>query len=109
MAEKIEQIVNERKAFSTTLAGLSEDFENSSLGKLAGDDELYQNLNKTLEDMKETIAAVSEGKGTIGQLVNDDRLYQQLTAAMESIQQLLDEYREQSPILTFAGAIFGAF
>jgi len=28
---------------------------------------------------------------------------------MDSVQGLLDDYREQSPILTFAGAIFGAF
>jgi len=109
MATDLAQVVSDLKAFSSELAALSVDFDRSSLGRLAKDDEVYRKLNETLDEMKSTVAAISDGDGTVGKLVKDDKLYQQLSTAMEGVQGMLDEYREQSPILTFAGALFGAF
>jgi len=108
MGADLQEAINNMKAFSEMLAQLSEDFDESSLGKLARDDELHRKLTETLDRMQETIADLSEGEGTIGKLLKDDKLYQQLSTAMDSIQGLLDDYREQSPVLTFAGAVFGA-
>lgn len=108
MGAKLEQIITDAQAFTGMLAEFSKDFRDSSLGKMASDDELYRKLTATLDQLKETVSTISEGKGTFGKLIKDDKLYRQLSTAMESVQGLLDDYREQSPILTFAGAILGA-
>jgi len=109
MGRDLQQAVADLKAFSATLGKLSESFDRSSLGRLASDDELYRKLSDTLEQLNQTVAAISEGEGTIGKLIRDEKLYKQLSSAMDTIQGLLDDYREQSPVLTFAGAVFGAF
>jgi len=108
-AEKVRQIVSDLEGVTKTMAKVSEDFEASTLGKLVTSDEVYNSLTETLDQMKKSVAQFSEGEGTLGKLVKDDKVYNQISAALESVQKLLDDYREQSPVLTFFGAVFGAF
>ncbi len=81
----------------------------NTLGKLLEDDELYSKLNASLDDLNQFTAALAQGEGTIGKLVVSDETYNKLNQLVESLQGLLDAYREQSPVISFAGAVFGAF
>jgi len=105
-AEKLQNIVND---LDEVVGSMAEGFDESTLGKLVTSDEAYVSLTETLEQVKKSAAQFSEGEGTIGKLAKDDKIYNQLSSALDSVQKLLDDYREQSPILTFAGAVFGAF
>ena len=108
-AAKVQQIATDTGVFAASMAELVQNLDNSSLGKLMTTDEAHQKLMAALDDVQKSAEALSQEKGTLGKLINDDTLHQRLTDALQSLQDLLDDYREQSPILTFAGAIFGAF
>jgi len=96
LSKDLDQIAADTKAFTAALAKLSEGLEGSKLAE-------------TIDELHNITAAISEKKGTAGMLIYEDTLHKQLTGALTSVQQMLDDFREQSPILTFAGAIFGAF
>jgi phospholipid/cholesterol/gamma-HCH transport system substrate-binding protein len=81
----------------------------SSLGRLLESDEAYQKLNASLDDLNAFTESLAEGTGTVGKLVRDDEAYKKLTTLIDSVQGIVDTYREQSPVISFAGAIFGAF
>ena len=80
-----------------------------SLGKLLTSSEAYDKLNASLDNLKTFTSDLANGEGTIGKLVKDDKVYTQLTQILGDVQGLLETYREQSPVISFAGAIFGAF
>lgn len=108
LADRFEAAVTDAGKFAGMLADISEGFPDSSLGRLASDDEIYDSLKRTLGELEKAVAAVSTGTGTVGRLINDPELYNELRATVKGVQEIINEYREQSPILTFAGAVFGA-
>jgi phospholipid/cholesterol/gamma-HCH transport system substrate-binding protein len=81
----------------------------SSLGKLLSSTEAYDKLNASLDNLKTFTSDLANGQGTIGKLVKDDKVYTQITQILNDVQGLLETYREQSPVISFAGAVFGAF
>jgi len=81
----------------------------STIGKLLASSEAYDKLDASLDDINAFTAALTEGEGTLGRLVTDDKVYTQITQILSDVQGLLETYREQSPVISFAGAIFGAF
>jgi len=78
-------------------------------GKLVSSDEAYKQLMSALDDLKKATSDIAEGKGTLGKLVTDDTAYEQLKQLLRDVQGIVDAYREQSPVISAAGAIFGAF
>ncbi|KPK65505.1 MAG: hypothetical protein AMK73_02785 [Planctomycetes bacterium SM23_32] len=81
----------------------------NTLGKLLESDEVYVKLDASLDDLNEFTKALAEGTGTVGKLVHDEEAYKKLTALIDSVQGIVDTYREQSPVISLAGAVFGAF
>jgi phospholipid/cholesterol/gamma-HCH transport system substrate-binding protein len=81
----------------------------STAGKLLASDEAYKELMASLDNLKQASSAISSGEGTLGKFIKDDKVYQQLTELLTSVQGIVDTYREQSPVISFAGAVFGAF
>jgi len=61
-----------------------------SLGKLMSDPELYDNVNKTAENLKVITAKIKAGEGTIGRLMTDDKLYADLLKISENLKSLTD-------------------
>ena len=104
-----EKLANDVSQFASSLGKISGNLENSTFGKLASSDEAYRKLNELLDSLNESAKAISEGKGTVGKLVKDDQLYNKVGGAVDTVQKLLDDYREQSPVISFVGALFGAF
>jgi len=80
------------------------------LGKLMSeDDQVYADLQATLEAVRSISESINEGEGTIGKLVRDAKLYDEASSLVEDIRAAVDDLREASPITSFGSVIFGAF
>ena len=56
-----------------------------TMGKLIADEELYKNLNSTIEKLSKIAEKVEKGEGTIGKLVTDDKVYENLNETLIGI------------------------
>lgn len=65
-------------------------------------DRLLTNLNAVAETLK-------NGEGTLGRLNNDPRLYQEIEGLIRDVRQVIDNYRDTTPISTFSSLATGAF
>jgi phospholipid/cholesterol/gamma-HCH transport system substrate-binding protein len=81
----------------------------STFGKLLTSSDMYDKLNSSLDDFKTFSSNLANGEGTLPKLVKDDKLYNQIGQILNDVQGILETYREQSPVISLAGAIFGAF
>lgn len=70
---------------------------------------LASNASQAAADLREFTGKLRSGESTIGKLLESDEVYKKITALLDSVQGIVDTYREQSPVISFAGAIFGAF
>jgi len=104
VAEDVRLLVADARKVSAKLTDTG-----GTLGKLLASDEAYERLMSALDDLGKTTAAIAEGRGTVGKLVMSDELYGQIAQLMQDIQGIVDAYREQSPVVTLGGALFGAF
>lgn len=62
---------------------------------------LLSNLNDVAERLK-------SGEGTLGKLARDSELYDQVNALMKDVRQIIDNYRDTTPISTFSSLATGA-
>lgn len=62
---------------------------------------LLANLNDVSEKLK-------NGEGTLGKLVNDPTLYNEVQGAIKDARQVLDNFRDTTPISTFSSLATGA-
>ena len=111
MGEEVRALVADAGAAAANLKDITADLRDGegTIARLLSDDEAYQKLDKSLNDINEFTAALADAKGTIGKLVVSDEAYGKLTDLLDSVQAIVDTYREQSPVISFAGALFGAF
>ena len=63
---------------------------------------LMDNLNAVAERLK-------SGEGTLGRLSTDDRLYREIDGLVRDVRQMIDNYRDTTPISTFTSLAVGAF
>ena len=96
---------------------------------LSRDDTVYQDLReavagakravgdaeKTFDGARQTFdhaAAVAErlgrGEGTLGRLMTERELYDEVTATIKDVRQIIDNYRDTTPITTFGALATGA-
>lgn len=61
---------------------------------------LLDNLNATAERLK-------NGEGTVGKLLADDELYNEVQGLTKDVRQVLDNFRDTTPISTFGSLILG--
>ena len=119
-----------------TLANAAEVSERLKRGEglvgrlLAADDPLYANLDgaiadfrkacasmdfaetkaraeKLLENLDAVAAKMRAGEGTLGKLVNDDALYGEVQGLTRDVRQVMDNFRDTTPISTFGSLIMG--
>lgn len=64
-------------------------------------DKLVANLTAVSENLK-------NGKGTIGRLANEDSMYDEVEGLIKDCRQIIDNYRDTTPIATFSSLISGA-
>ena len=51
---------------------------------------------------------MEKGEGTLGKLSADSKLYDEVTALLKDVRQIVDNYRDTTPISTFGSLIGGA-
>ena len=105
-----EETVNNLKSFSAKLNS-----EENTVGKLLSDKgEIYAEFKDFVATLSEITDKINSGEGTLSMLINDGEAYEDLKAilkdgrkAMSEVQHAIQDFREQAPISTFGGIIFG--
>jgi phospholipid/cholesterol/gamma-HCH transport system substrate-binding protein len=75
---------------------------------LSEDDTLYNDLSSTMASLKIVTKHLEDGDGLLGKMLTDDQLYNQLSGIINEAMEVLDDYRETSPVVTFTSVFFGA-
>jgi phospholipid/cholesterol/gamma-HCH transport system substrate-binding protein len=104
-------IYNDVAASVASLRSLSGRLESGqgTLGHLmADDDQLYNDLSATVASLKIVAQRLENGEGLLGKMMTDDQLYNQLSGIISEAMEVLDDYRETSPVVTFTSIFFGA-
>ena len=88
---------------------------NGLLMKLAEDKKLAEDASALIErlsaassDLAAVAARLQKGEGTLGKLSADSKLYEEVTALVKDIRQVVDNYRDTTPISSFGSLIGGA-
>ncbi|WP_456455846.1 MlaD family protein [Thermovibrio sp.] len=68
-------------------------------------EETIENIKASTKELKELLAKVNEGKGTIGKLFNDDKLYKSLTKTADTLGKLADKFEKTKTYVGFRGDI----
>ena len=77
------------------------------IGRLSKDPELADNASKLLANLEKVSDTLAKGEGTLGRLASDDELYAELNGLMKDVRQIVDNYRDTTPISTFGSLIMG--
>jgi phospholipid/cholesterol/gamma-HCH transport system substrate-binding protein len=102
------------KDVSATAASLKEiagrlERGEGALGKLLSkDDSVYRDLAATIESLRAVSDRLEKGEGTIGKLLKDESAYDELTKTIREARAALDDFRENTPVVTFTSILFGA-
>ena len=85
------------------------------LGKLTQDEKLSADASMMIEklaaastDLATVASRLEKGEGTLGKLSADSKLYDEVTALLKDVRQIIDNYRDTTPISTFGSLIGGA-
>ena len=85
------------------------------LGKLTSDEKLASDASVLVErlaaasdDLAKVASRMEKGEGTLGKLSADSKLYDEVTALLKDVRQIIDNYRDTTPISTFGSLIGGA-
>jgi hypothetical protein len=77
--------------------------------KLAADaSTLIERLSVASTDLATVASRLQKGEGTLGKLSADSKLYDEVTALVKDIRQVVDNYRDTTPISSFGSLIGGA-
>ena len=105
-ARAVSDRLNRAKLFDDLEAGVAA-FRQAAEGvdvkeTVARANALLENLNAFATDLK-------EGNGTIGRLAKDPKLYDEVNGLIRDVRQVIDNYRDTTPISTFTSLATGAF
>lgn len=77
--------------------------------KLASDAaSLIEKLAAASGDLATVASRLEKGEGTLGKLSADSRLYDEISGLVKDVRQIVDNYRDTTPISTFGSLIGGA-
>ena len=69
---------------------------------------IVTNLSVVSEKIRIVSERIADGEGTLGRLSKDDALYKELEGLLRDARQVLDNYRDTTPITTFSSLATGA-
>ena len=76
-------------------------------GRLVHDEKLGEDAAQLLANLKTVSARLEKGSGTLGKLMTDQELYNELNALIKDVRQIVDNYRDTTPVSTFGSLIMG--
>ncbi|MBO7166085.1 MAG: MCE family protein [Kiritimatiellae bacterium] len=77
------------------------------IGKLIKDDALADKAQSLVANLEEVSQKLKNGDGTIGKLMNEKELYDEVNALVKDVRQIIDNYRDTTPITTFGSLVTG--
>ena len=78
------------------------------LGRITQDKQLADDASKLMANLKAVSEKLAKGDGTLGKLTSDPELYNEVNGLIKDVRQVVDNYRDTTPISTFAGLVGGA-
>lgn len=69
--------------------------------------QVMDSANTLLASLNATAAKIEKGEGTIGKLINESELYDEINALAKDVRQVMDNFRDTTPISTFGSLIMG--
>jgi phospholipid/cholesterol/gamma-HCH transport system substrate-binding protein len=69
--------------------------------------EIMEGGKKLVENLGEVSERLKNGEGTIGKLAAESQMYDELQGLIKDVRQVLDNYRDTTPISTFGSLIMG--
>lgn len=69
--------------------------------------EAMEGANRLLASLNAVASKIEKGDGTIGKLVNETALYDEIKGLTKDVRQVLDNFRDTTPISTFGSLIMG--
>ena len=70
--------------------------------------DLMARVHELSGNLNAVVLKIREGEGTLGRLANDSSMYDELNALIKDCRQILDNYRDTTPIATFTSLATGA-
>ncbi len=77
------------------------------LGRIVNDTVLADNADKLIANLTDVSERLKKGEGTIGKAMTNSELYDEMNALIKDIRQVVDNYRDTTPISTFGSLIMG--
>ena len=98
--DDLEAAINDFRKTCGSVSNAADGFDLK--GTTAKADALLDNLNDVARRLR-------DGEGTLGRLTADDTLYKEVEGLVRDIRQVIDNYRDTTPISTFTSLATGAF
>lgn len=70
--------------------------------------EITARANELVANLNDVALTLKNGEGTLGKLINDPKLYNEVQGAVKDARQVLDNFRDTTPISTFSSLATGA-
>ena len=78
------------------------------LGRAFNDAALADDAAKLVANLRAVSERLEKGEGTLGKLVAEREMYDEVNAALKDVRQIIDNYRDTTPITTFGALATGA-
>ena len=78
------------------------------LGRAFSDTALADDAAKLVANLRAVSERLEKGEGTLGKLVAEREMYDEVNAALKDVRQIIDNYRDTTPITTFGALATGA-
>ena len=78
------------------------------LGRAFNDAALADDASKLVANLRPVSERLEKGEGTLGRLMTERELYDEVNAAIKDVRQIIDNYRDTTPITTFGALATGA-
>ena len=69
--------------------------------------EIMDGANKLVANLTEVSEKLKNGEGTLGKLTSESEMYDEVQGLLKDVRQVLDNYRDTTPISTFGSLIMG--
>ena len=101
-----ETVLDDLKAAIASFKTACDSFDVSGLKGEASD--VLARAGTLVDSLNVVAARLANGEGTLGRLAADDTLYKEIEGLVRDLRQVLDNYRDTTPISTFTSIATGA-
>lgn len=108
--EELKTTMTNAREFSTKFKNFGNELDSNNDGlimRLLKDKTMAQNAEKILADLSAVSSRLERGEGTLGKITREAELYDEVNSLVKDIRQIVDNYRDTTPITTFGSLIMG--